>query len=173
VGDELSEIQPHLFAEADLSGYTNTQRSTSGLHSAFGGTKSCLPIVGQSKRQSCVSHSTPEAEIAAAGVGLWLSRIPALDLWHMLLSHQPPLYFHEDNQAIIHMIKSGRNPTIRYLHRMHRVPVSWLRERFQGDDIVLMYEDSARMAADIYTNGFVEQAKWEQVSGLINGFLAF
>ncbi len=31
-----------------------------------------------------------------------------------------------------------------------------------------MYEDSAKMAADIYTKGFIEPTKWEQVCGLIN-----
>ncbi len=31
-----------------------------------------------------------------------------------------------------------------------------------------MYEDSAKMAADIYTKGFTDKAKWEQVCGLIN-----
>ena len=65
------------------------------------------------------------------------------------------MVFHEDNQAMIHVINTGRNHTMRYLLRTHRVSVSWLHERFKGVDIVLMYEDSANMAADIYTKGLL------------------
>ena len=57
---------------------------------------------------------------------------------------------------------------MRYLGRTHGVQVSWLHEVCKKDDIVLMYEDSAKMAADIYTKGFTDKAKWEQVCGLIN-----
>ena len=32
VGDPISDIEPHLFADADLAGCTFTQRSTNGLH---------------------------------------------------------------------------------------------------------------------------------------------
>ncbi len=168
VGNSLNEVQPHLFADADFAGCATTQRSTSGLHLCIRGSKTCFPIAGQSKRQGCVSHSTPEAEIVAADFGLRLSGLPALDLWHVLLPHKPPLFFHEDNQAMIHVINTGRNPTMRYLLRTHRVSVSWLHEVFKGADIVLMYEDSAKMAADIYTKGFVDPTKWKPFCGLIN-----
>ena len=97
----------------------------------------------------------------AADFGSRLSGLPALDLWHVLLPHKPPLVFHEDSQAMIHVINTGRNPTMRYLMRTHRVSVSWLHERFKGADSVLMYEDSAKMAADIYTKGFIDRLKWE------------
>ena len=33
---------------------------------------------------------------------------------------------------------------------------------------MLMYQDSAKMAADNYTKGFVDKDKWEQVCGFIN-----
>ena len=69
---------------------------------------------------------------------------------------------------MIHVINTGRNPTMRYLLRTHRASVSWLHEVFKGADIVLMYEDSSKQAADIYTKGFDDKAKWEQVCGLIN-----
>ncbi len=159
VGNSVEDVSPHLVDDADFAGCATTQRSTSGLHLCIRGTKTCFPICGQSKRQGCVSHSTPEAEIVAADFGLRLSGLPALDLWHVLLPLKPPLFFHEDNQAMIHVVTTGRNPTMRYLHRTHRVSVSWLHEVCQGDDIVLMYEDSAKMAADIYTKGLTDKAK--------------
>ena len=68
VGDKPSELQPHLFADADFAGCVDTLRSTSGLHLAVRGPNSCFPIAGVSKRQSCVSHSAPEAEMT----GRWI-----------------------------------------------------------------------------------------------------
>eukprot|EP00969_Alexandrium_andersonii_P194051 8572155-Alexandrium_andersonii.AAC.1 len=56
--------------------------------------------------------------------------------------------------------KSGRNPTMRYLHGAHRVSVQRLRERFsdpQGAPVEVKYEDSADMKADICTKAFNEE----------------
>ena len=132
------------------------------------GPNSCFPISGQSKRQSCASHSTPEAEIVAGDFALRLCGLPALNLWHTLLPHKPPILFHKDNQTMINVVSTGRNPTMRYLRRTHRVSVSWLYERFKDDDIELVYEMSAKMAADIYTKAFTDGAKWDVVCSLIN-----
>ena len=116
-GDKLGAVQPHLFADADFAGCVETQRSTSGLHFCIRGPKTEFPIAGNSKRQGCVSHSTPEAEIVATAYSLRMVGIPALDLWHTLLPHRPKVVVHEDNQAMLRVIETGRNPTMRYLHR--------------------------------------------------------
>jgi hypothetical protein len=124
VGDDAALLQPHLFADADFAGCAVTQHSTFGLHLSIRGPNTCLPFAGQSKRQSCVSHSTPKAEIVSADYSLRLCGLPALELWHCLLPHKPGIYFHEDNQAMITGVNSGRNPTMRYLKRTHRVSVA-------------------------------------------------
>ena len=155
VGDELSCVQPHLFADADFAGCVDTQRSTSGVHSVMRGPNTCFPIAGQSKRQGCVSHSTPEAELVATHFALRTSGLPSLIMWDKILPHKPGLMVHEDNQAMIRCVETGRNPTMRYLHRTHRVSVSWLHESFERDDLSLVYELTTRMCADIYTKAFL------------------
>ena len=65
VGDALPEVKFHLYADADFAG-DSSKKSTSGLHLAVGGELMYFPIQGQPKRQGCVSHSTPEAEMIAA-----------------------------------------------------------------------------------------------------------
>ncbi|MDP7561187.1 MAG: Ty1/Copia family ribonuclease HI, partial [Planctomycetota bacterium] len=62
--------------------------------------------------------------------------------------------FHEDNQTMIRVCETGRNPTMRHLGRTHFVQVAWLKERFQSPDLKLIYEKSAKQAADICTKGF-------------------
>ncbi len=168
VGDGLTVVQPHLYADADFAGCVATQRSTSGYHFAIRGPHTCFPIAGVSKRQGCVSHSTPEAEMVAADFSLRHCGLPCLALWWNLLPSKPILQFHEDNQAMIRVVETGRNPTMRYLQRTHGVSVAWLHEIFKNKELDLSYELSARMCADIYTKAFTDATLWVQVCYLIN-----
>ena len=168
VGDGLSALQPHVFADADFAGCTATQRITSGYHFAIRGPNTCFPITGVSRRQTCVSHSTPEAEIVSADLALRHCGLPSFALWWTLLPQRPRRMFHEDNQTMIRVAGTGRNPTMRCLARPHRVSDAWLHETFPQPNIGLMYEVSSRMCADIYTNAFTDATKWQAVCDLIN-----
>ena len=79
VGDQVSDVQPRLFADADLAGCTD--------YLAIRGARTCFPISGVSKRQSCVSHSTPEAEMVAID----------FSLRHALYGHPQSGSFWEDH----------------------------------------------------------------------------
>jgi len=94
--------------------------------------------------------------------------IPGAILWELILPGDPTILFHEDNQAMIQVLNTGRNPTMRHLGRSHRVPVASLHEVFQGTDFELAYEVSSKMAADIYTKAFTDAAKWTVVLELIS-----
>eukprot|EP00972_Heterocapsa_arctica_P016981 2506801-Heterocapsa_arctica.AAC.1 len=168
VGDGLTTLQPHLYADADFAGCVASQRSTPGYHFAFRGPDTCFPIAGVSKRQGCVSHSTPEAEMVAADFSLRHCGLPCLSLWWTLLPNKPILHFHEDNQAMIRVVETGRNPTMRYLQRTHGVSVAWLHEIFKKRELDLNYELSSRMCADIYIKAFTDAIMWVQVCDLIN-----
>lgn len=84
--------------------------------------------------------------------------------------------FHEDNQAMILVVMSGRNPTMRHLGRVHRVSVAWLHQRLgkhpDNDGTVLFYDDTRNMSADIYTKGFPNPEDWRHALHLINVFRA-
>ena len=93
--------------------------------------------------------------------------LPSLDLWRKFLPHAPGLHVHEDNQAMIRVVQTGKNPTMRYIGRTHGVSVAWLHEIFQKPELSLAYEVSARMCADIFTKGFTEADKLLLVCKLI------
>jgi hypothetical protein len=57
---------------------------------------------------------------------------------------------------------------MRHLGRTHRVAISWPHERFSSEDVDLFYENTEHMAADVFTKGFVDAAKWMHACGLIN-----
>ena len=168
VGDKLDALQPHLFADADFAGYTAPQKSTSGYHFTVRGPHSCFPITGVRKRQTCVTHSTPEAEIVSADLSLRQCGLPCFALWHTLLPHKPKLIFHGDNQTMIRVTETGRNPTMRYLPRTHGVSVARLHETFSHQNIDLVYEVSSKMCADICTKAFTDASKWLAACDLIN-----
>ena len=87
-----------------------------------------------------------------------MSGLPGLLMWETILPHKPGLLVHEDNQAMIRCVETGRNPTMRYLHRTHRVSVAWIHECFERKDMQLVYELTAKMCADIYTKAFTDVA---------------
>ena len=120
-----------------------------------------------SKRQSCVSHSTLEAELVAADFGLRTDGLRSLSLWRVLFPHHPPLLFHEDNQAMIRVVTTGTNPTMRYLARTHRVSVAWLHEVCKMKEIQIVYEETSRTCADIFAKAFTNAVKWTHACDLI------
>ena len=168
VGDSIDDLSPHLFADADFAGCPNTSRSTSGAYLCLRGPSTCFPLSCLSKRQGCVSHSTPDAEIVAADAALRTIGLPSIDLWDVLAARPVTPFVHEDNQAMIRVCETGRNPTMRHLGRTHRVSVDWLHEQFSSDQISLLYEKTDRQAGDIFTKGFTNPDKWRHAAELIN-----
>ena len=167
-GDKLEDVQPHIYADADFAGCTASQKSTNGVHHVLRGPNTCFPIEGISKRQSCVSTSTTEAEIVAGFFALKTVGLPALAMWEAVLPGPVTLTVHEDNQAMIRVCHTGKNPTMRYLGRVHRISIQWLYERFGEECVQLCYTDTKLMAADIYTKAFKDLAEFNHVRWLIN-----
>ena len=145
VADDLSQLQPTLYADADFAGCVLTQRSTTGVYLCIRGPRTCWPVLGLSKRQGCVSNSTPEAELVATSHALRMVGCPGLELWQALLPHAPKMRFLEDNQAMLQCVKTGRNPTMRHLPRTHRVQVGWIHERYQSGQFTFAHESGERL----------------------------
>ena len=68
---------------------------------------------------------------------------------------------------MISVCLSSKNPTMRHLKRTHGVNVAWLAEQFARSDVMLVYERSVRMSADIFTKAFTDHLKWQAVCELI------
>ncbi len=168
VGDELSSLTVDIYADADFAGCEASLRSTSGAHMVIQGRHTRFPVAGASKRQGCVSHSTPEAEIIAADFALRTMGIPVVDLWTSVAGQEPKIIFHDDNQAMIAVIRSGKNPTMRHIERSHGISIVWMHEMFLLSYIILIYEITSKMAADIHTKAFRDPMAWKRACMLIN-----
>ena len=159
VGDGPEGWTPHLFTDADLAGCSESQRSTTGVFHCIRGPRTRFPIAAVSKRQGCVSHSTPEAELVALDHGLRSVALPAMEIWSIVMP-APQLVCHEDNDVAIRACRTGKNPTMRYLGRTHGISVAWLHERYVAKDYQLVYEPSHSMAADVFTKSFSNPEAW-------------
>ena len=54
-----------------------------------------------------------------------------------LRSKSPRLIFHEDNTAMISVCKNGRNPTMRWLGRVHGLAINFLHQEVQKPYMLL------------------------------------
>jgi hypothetical protein len=88
VGDDPPALELVLFTDADFAGDGDTHRSTSGVFLCLKGPRTFVPLSAVSKRQSCVSHSTPEAEIVAADHGVRAEALPATPRWEVILGRK-------------------------------------------------------------------------------------
>ena len=179
VGEPMDDVHLALYADADFAGCVDSLRSTSGGHLNIQGPNTRFPLSGSSERQGCVSHSTPEAEIVAADVAMRSMGMPALKLVERILKKSPNFVFYDDNKAMIGVVRSGRNPTMRHLERSHGVkgprlmrvkpPVmtptgsKWLRSTwFLKNGSWLKVEDRVDPGLQcVRIDGWVERAVWQ------------
>ena len=162
-----------LFPDADFGGCQATSKSTSGCYQCLTGPNTRFGLSGLSKAQSVVSHLTPEAEIVAADFGLRTVGLPSLTLWKTLIGWKRKeviITVHDDNAAMIQVMRTGKNPTMRGLGNTHGVSINRLKEAFDENWNDLVKEDTNTMAGDIFTKAFESRDKWTHACSLINIF---
>jgi hypothetical protein len=152
-GESLDDLKVSLYVDADFAGDQKDSKSTNGTFHCIESPYSFGPLSGQSKKQTCVSHSTPEAEVVAADHGIRTEGLPSLDLLQLILkrdfgsqgrgtislagdkagkpsgpAEKLGLNVYEDNSTALHVMKIGKSPALRHIHRTHRVSIAWLHQ---------------------------------------------
>jgi len=148
VGDKEADLHLAHYADADFTGCADTNRSTSVVLLAFQGKNTLFSFACMSKRQSCVSISTAEAELVAASEAVRLFGAPAQEFWEVVLRRKVTLDLREDSAACISIIRSGKNPATRHVSRTHRVRGSFMTELFSdpSSGCTVSYQESASQA---------------------------
>ena len=131
MGDAGASNNPlvlRVFSDADYAGCAQAQRSTTGAVVFLARKGASVPLSFWSKRQSCVSRSTSEAEVVAMGTSLPLRALPLMLLVEEVVG-STRIQIAGDNSSTLFCLKTGRNPTMRHLSRTHRVSAAWLHEQ--------------------------------------------
>ncbi len=165
--ESRDDLKIELFADADFAGCPDTVRSTTGAFLALTGPNTFIPISAVSKRQTCVSHSTTEAEVVAADTAIRTEGLPVKHLCEFILNREVDLVLREDNQATMCVMKNGYSTALRHLPRTHRVCLAWIGEVVQDGDITIEYCSTDSQAADIFTKAFSSKPKWQNALQLI------
>ena len=145
----MSDVYLKVYADADFAGCKKSAKSTSGVFLCLCGPNTWVPLAAISKKQGCVSHSTPEAELVAFDLAIRAEGLPGLTIWETILDRKVKLIFEEDNQTAITVLKNGYSPALRHVGRTHRVCLKWRHERISNNDVEVNYCLSKRQAADI------------------------
>ena len=170
VGDRPEHWELVLYCDADLAGDRTDAKSTSGIFMCIIGPRTFVPLTAISKKQSCVSKSTAEAEIVAIDQGLAKEALPALDLWEVLLGRTPVIRVMEDNQAASRILITGRNPSMRHMSRTQRIDISWLNDLYRKGLYSFVDCPTVFQAADIMTKANVDKIVWDRNLKLIGIF---
>ncbi len=80
VGDDSTRCTIAFFADADYAGDKTNSWATSGDFVVIVGPTTHVPIAALSKKQTCTSHSTCEAEVVVFSAGLEAA-LPIMELW--------------------------------------------------------------------------------------------
>ena len=161
VGDDPRDLRLECFADADFAGDIKTMKSTSGAFLALVGPNSFVPLAAVSKKQGCISTSTPEAELVAANLAMRQLALPAVPLWETILQRKLKIVFREDNEAAIKIVNSGYSSALRHMARTHKVNIAWIHEVMTSGHFQLLYVKSQRQCADIFTKAFVLADGWQ------------
>jgi hypothetical protein len=145
------KISLKLYCDADFAGCLETARSTSGMWLVLAGPDWSFPLEWCSKRQTCVAHSTPEAELVALAKGLRESALPLSSLLEQVLKTDIVIEALEDNMSTIQIINKGRSPALRHLAKTHRISLAWVAEVCSSDGIVLSHCPTDVQLADSFT----------------------
>jgi hypothetical protein len=121
-------------------------RSHSGIVitlAPFGG-----PIIAKSKMQSLVTLSSTEAELVAAVDGVRRAEYLQRTLTELTFPTYP-IILRQDNQSTITIIKNGEGYKGKSRHM--RVRYGYLNDLFRTEDLLLEYEPTNLMVADLLT----------------------
>ena len=92
VGDSAKDCVIGIFCDPSFAGDFANFRSTSGVFACLLGPRTFVPLSFQCKKQTCVSHSSTEAELVSLDVGISVEAIPLLGLWSEILDVLHPEY---------------------------------------------------------------------------------
>ena len=168
IGDDASQVEPHLYADGNPSGCTKSNRSHSGAFLCLHGPNTCFSLTVQGVRQTSVSTSTAESELVSMHHAMKKFGIPSLSLWPVLLKRRVTLHVQKDNIEAILVMETDENSTMRHTYRTRQISISWLHGVSKDQDVWMQHCLSDKTWTDIFLKTFPQKDKWQAARTLIH-----
>jgi len=151
---DLDSLCIHIYPDADLSGSSETSKSTSGCWCTLEGDGgSVFALEWYSKLQTSTAVSTPEAELVSLSKALREAGLPLQELWSVILQRTVRLVIHEDNMSTIQIVNSGYSQALRHVSKTQRISIGFCHERCCEPDVDLRHISSNEQCGDLLTKG--------------------
>ena len=147
----LKHLRIQVFPDADLAADIHTAKSTSGMWLRLTDGENHWPLEWQSKLQTAVSHSTPEAELVSMARALRKFALPVQGLLQEVLDMTIPIEVYEDNTATIQIVGAGYSAEMGHLSRTHRISLAWTADVCALPDVHLSHCPTADQLGDSFT----------------------
>ena len=146
------EIKLNVYTGADFAGCVHSAKSTSGLWMEVSTGDHSFPLYWQSKRQSSVARSTTESELIAMANGMFGEVYNMQAFLESLVNKTVNVEFHQDNSAVLQVLKAGYSAKLRHTGRVHKVNVASIAEALEDKSI----SASHCVTLDQKANGFTK-----------------
>ncbi|CAE7264193.1 FAD4L1, partial [Symbiodinium sp. CCMP2592] len=151
-----------VYTDADFAACPYTSRSTSGIVVHIGTGQHAFPVMWQSRKQTSVARSTPEAEMISMASAMFSEVINLQTFLQSAFKSTVPIIFFQDNETVLAILKSGYSPKLRHLGRVHRVNVASMAEIFEQEEFSATYVNSKEQLANGLTK-IIPPAEWSDM----------
>ena len=111
-----------------------------------------FPLLWQSRKQSSIARSTPEAELIAFAAVLYGETLHIQETLQYLFEQDIPVKLEQDNEAVIKIIQNRYSARLRHCNRVHRVNIASICETLEKESsIELRYCKSDQQLANSFT----------------------
>ena len=159
IGDHHWALPLKLYADANFAG----DKPSFTLRCVHG-PKTYLPMACRTKKQGCVSRSTPEAEVISLGAGMRTLAVPAIGVWEKLLGRAINVTALVDSEATLQIRPRGKDATLRRMPRVHDVSIASLHDLFESSHVATQCQCTGAQKGDLLTNMFKGQPAWDTAS---------
>ena len=157
-------LQLQVFTDADFAACPFTSKSTSGILIRISTGSHTFPILWQSKKQSSVARSTPEAECISMAAAMFGEVFNSQTLLQDILQDSVPVVLLQDNETVLKVLSNGYSYSskLRHMSRVHRVNIASMAEVLEREDYTATYVQSKQQVANGLTK-IIPPAEWPEM----------
>ena len=153
--------QIEVFTDADFASCPHSAKSTSGIIITLRTGESHFPVYWLSKKQSSTARSTTEAEMIALATAMFSETENLQAYLEDLLDTEVPVFFQQDNETVLAILKAGYSAKLRHMNRVHRVNVASICERLAEERVKAIYCSTKLQRANGFTK-VISPQEWPE-----------